>query len=263
MKKIHIAGSLALAICAAVAPSVWAASEPAAPDDAAASAISPPIVSREKWKAKPAVPGLMKEQKITGIILHHTAVRKNFQTSIENKLRNLQAFSQQPGRVSPTHTKPGWGDVPYHFYVGASGMVAEGRDVRYAGDTNTKYDTSGYIQVVIEGDFDKEMPEAAQLAATRDLLVWLMHTYDVPVKNIGIHKGHAQTSCPGSNFVAALPKLLADVAAQSKRVVNDACSRPPSWPGAHEGCERQPLDKRAEPASMPSADRPQEVVQNR
>lgn len=246
MSRLYKSGLLAILMSAVAATGAWSASEPSAADSAATNAISPPIISRERWKAKPALPG-MKEHKITGIILHHTAVRKNFSTTIESKLRNLQAFSQQPGRVSPTHTKPGWPDVPYHFYVGANGSVAEGRDVRYAGDTNTNYNTSGYIQVVIEGDFDKETPEAAQLAATRDLLVWLVHTYDLKPESISVHKGHAQTSCPGANFMAVLPKLIADVTGQSKRVVNDACSRKPAWPGADMGCEKRPNeDSRAE-----------------
>lgn len=205
----------------------------AAPEARASTASLPQIMTREQWKAKPALPG-MKEQKIVGIVLHHTAVRKNFTVPLDAKLRNLQTFSQQPGRISPTHEKPAWPDVPYHYYVGATGAIAEGRDVRYAGDTNTKYDTSGYIQVVIEGDFEREAPEAAELASTRDLLVWLMRTWDIPIDRITVHKDRAATTCPGANFMAVLPKLLENVAAQNKRSSTNARQRAPLplayWP---------------------------------
>jgi N-acetylmuramoyl-L-alanine amidase len=186
--------------------------------------LSPPILSREKWRARAPLPG-MREQNIKGIVLHHTAVRRNLKISLEEKMRALQAFSQRPAKVSPTHGKPAWPDVPYHFYVDAGGRIAEGRDVHFAGDTNTNYSTSGYIQVVVEGDFEKEVPGPAQLDALRDLLVWLALSWNVPTEKITVHKNHAATSCPGRNFMAALPNLLAQVAEYRKKVVNEVCSQ--------------------------------------
>ena len=188
-----------------------------------AAPVSPPILSREKWHAKPALPGL-KRQTVAGIILHHTAVRQDPRASLEKKMRGLQSFSQRPGQVSLTHGKPAWPDVPYHFYVDVSGRIAEGRDVSFAGDTNTNYNPSGYIQVVIEGDFEKETPDPAQLAALRELLVWMALNWDIPGDKITVHKSHASTSCPGKNFMAVLPDLLTQVAQQRRKVVEDYCA---------------------------------------
>jgi hypothetical protein len=192
-----------------------------------AAPVSPPIISREKWNAKPALPG-MKPHNIAGIILHHTAVKTNPAVTLARKMQGLQSFSQQPGQVTPTYRKPAWPDVPYHFYVGVDGRIAEGRDLRFAGDTNTNYDTSGYIQVVIEGDFEKEKPVLQQLDALRDLLVWLTLSWDIPTAKIGVHKGFAATTCPGRNFLAVLPTLLAKVEQERRKLVDDFCATAPA-----------------------------------
>lgn len=170
----------------------------------------PVILPREGWRAKAAGPG-MEPQTVTGIILHHTGVRKNPAVSLENKMRGLQSFSQNPGQVSPGHMKPAWPDVPYHFYVDAAGRIAEGRDVGFAGDTNTSYRTAGFIQVVVEGDFEKETPGAGQLNAVRDLLTWLLLWNGLSTGNISMHMDHAQTDCPGKNFKSVLPGLVSQV----------------------------------------------------
>ena len=187
------------------------------------SPLVPAILDRGGWKAKPALPG-MKEQKPAAIILHHTGVRQNPGVAFDAKLRGLQSFSQRPGQVSPTRTKPAWPDVPYHYYVDHAGRIAEGREVQYAGDTNTGYDTKNYIQVVVEGEFEQETPAPEQMSALRKILVWLMLAWNIPPEKISIHRDHAPTTCPGRNFVAVLPEMLALVAADRNKAISDICA---------------------------------------
>jgi hypothetical protein len=216
-----------LALCSALASGVAVAEPLSNGDDAhvrpaqpATDISRPVIVSRAEWRAKAPGPG-MAPQTVTGVILHHTGVRKNPAVPLENKMRNLQSFSQKPGEVSPEHRKPAWPDVPYHFYVDAAGRIAEGRDVGFAGDTNTNYNTAGFIQVAVEGDFEKETPGPAQLDAVRELLTWLLLWSGLSAENISMHMDHAQTDCPGKNFKTALPDLISRIreklAADSKR----------------------------------------------
>jgi hypothetical protein len=184
--------------------------QPSAPTQPRPNIAKPVIVSRAEWRAKAPEAG-MEPQTITGVILHHTGVRKNPKVSLENKMRGLQSFSQNPGQVSPGHWKPAWPDVPYHFYIDATGRIAEGRDVGFAGDTNTHYKTTGFIQIAVEGDFEKETPGTEQLNAMAELLTWLLLWNGLSTDNVSVHMDHAQTDCPGKNLKAALPALLSRI----------------------------------------------------
>lgn len=179
-------------------------------------ATRPAILTRTEWSAKEPLSGLV-PHRIKGIIVHHTGVGQNPRTSFKAKLRNLQAFSQRSETLASGRRKPAWPDLPYHFYIDASGTIAEGRDVRFAGDTNTNYDPSGYVQVVLEGNFDKEQPTAAQLKSLKQVLRWQMSMQSVPIDGISVHKDHASTNCPGKNLAAAIPGILAALKSERAR----------------------------------------------
>jgi hypothetical protein len=166
----------------------------------------PQIVSRQAWGAKSAVTNLMTPHKISGIMIHHTSVKQQPRVSLERKMRGLQGFSMRPGKVG-RRSKPAWGDVPYHYYIGVSGRTAEGRDLRFAGDTNTRYQTAGWIQVVLEGDFKSDIPNPAQLSALRNLTAYLKKRHAISGARIAGHNDHASTDCPGPNLKKHLPSL--------------------------------------------------------
>lgn len=175
---------------------------------------APEIVPRSAWGAKPANKSVMKAQNPREIVIHHTSARQQPKVSLEQKLRGLQNFSQTIGSVN-ARPKPAWGDVPYHYYIDAAGRIGEGRDVNYAGDTNTKYNTTNRIQIVVEGHFDTEQPSPAQLRSLDRLVVWLAGKYRVPAAKISGHNDHAATDCPGRNLKSYLPLLRNKVAKAS------------------------------------------------
>lgn len=168
----------------------------------------PDILSREQWNAAPAKPELMKRQTVREIIIHHTSVRQQPNISLGRKMRGLQGFSMRPGKVG-SRNKPAWGDVPYHFYIGVSGGIAEGRSLEFAGDTNTRYDTANRVQVVLEGHFDNERPNAKQIEALKQLLAWLAASHQLSASAISGHNDHAPTDCPGKHLKALFPEILA------------------------------------------------------
>ena len=79
------------------------------------------------------------------LTIHHTATVQNPARTIEEKMFGLQAFSQRDDSLAGGKKKPAWADVPYHYYVAVDGAVAEGREWRYVGDTNTEYNPAGPV----------------------------------------------------------------------------------------------------------------------
>jgi hypothetical protein len=168
----------------------------------------PPIVSRSEWGARePVLP--MREHRIERITIHHTATTQDTTRSLMEKLRGLQAFSQRDDSLADGRRKPAWADVPYHFYIAVDGSVGEARSWRYAGDTNTPYDPTGHLLVVVEGNFENEQLTVPQRRALESLVPALAQRFGVSGADLGAHKDYAPTRCPGRNLEAELPKLRA------------------------------------------------------
>jgi hypothetical protein len=190
----------------------------AAPLGAAGQRVeAPEIVPRSAWGARPADTALMQAHTPREIVIHHTAEPQRPGQTLAQKLQRLQRFSRAEGSVEG-RPKPPWGDVPYHYYIDAAGRIAEGRNIDYAGDTNTPYSTAGRIQIVLEGHFDTEAPGAAQKRSLDRLVVWLAARHRVPAAQISGHSDHVpSSSCPGRSLKSYLPLLREKVAKASTR----------------------------------------------
>jgi N-acetylmuramoyl-L-alanine amidase len=155
----------------------------------------PAIVSVETWGGAPvelARKAAAKQHRITHITLHHGGVAFLRDKDPAQYLRNLQTWSRNTRM---------WLDIPYHYLIDLDGNVYEGRDINYAGDTNTEYDPAGHALIVVLGNFEEIEPTAAQLEATAVMMAALAARYNVPVENIAGHKDYsAQTACPGKNL---------------------------------------------------------------
>ncbi len=111
------------------------------------------------------------------------------------------------------------GDTPYHFFIAASGQVAEGRELKFAAYSNTKYLTpiARHITVVLEGNFEKIEPTAAQISSLVSLLAKLAREHKVKLANIGTHAGvvkKGDTTCPGEKLIKRFPAVKAALAKQ-------------------------------------------------
>lgn len=182
------------------------------------------IVSRSEWGARdPVLP--MREHRIERITIHHTATRQNPARPLADKLRGLQAFSQRDDSLSDGRRKPAWADIPYHYYIAVDGSIGEARSWRYVGDSNTPYDPTGHLLVVVEGNFEEEQLTPAQRVALESMIVSLARRFDVPAANLGMHKDYASTRCPGRNIEAEMPRLRELVGTRSSRSSRPRSSR--------------------------------------
>ncbi len=165
------------------------------------------MLSRGDWGAKPALDG-QQAHKVRRITLHHTAVRAKPARALAQKMRSLQRFSQSDELLADGRRKRPWPDVPYHFYIDVNGQVAEGRNQRFAGDTNTNYDPAGHIGIALEGNFEVDRPTAAQEQALTALLRSLIREHGLTAADVGTHRNFAATACPGRHLEARLPAIL-------------------------------------------------------
>ena len=152
----------------------------------------PVVVAVAEWGGTPADPVKARRHTITHITLHHQGEPFKVGTDPRQYLRNLQTWSR--------NTK-GWLDIPYHYIIDLDGRVYAGRDIAYAGDTNTEYDPSGHALIEVVGNFEEVEPNQQQLDAVVTLMATLARKYAVPVEHIASHRDYSNnTVCPGANL---------------------------------------------------------------
>lgn len=150
------------------------------------------IVTAQQWGGTPAVDSLAKKHTISHITLHHQGEPFPKGKDPIQYLRNLQTWSRRDKH---------WIDIPYHYIIDLEGKVYEGRDIKYAGDTNTEYDPTGHALIEVVGNFEEVEPNQNQLDAVVKTMTWLAEKYNVPADSIRGHKDYSSiTVCPGKNL---------------------------------------------------------------
>jgi uncharacterized lipoprotein YddW (UPF0748 family) len=129
--------------------------------------------------------------KIQNITLHHTGSSEPL-TEDEDPVERLKRLYEWGAEDR------NWWDVPYHYLIDLDGTIYEGRDARYAGDTNTTYDTRGHLLITVMGNYDKQEPTKAQIETISNLMAWSADKYNLSPDDISAHYELADTGCPGS-----------------------------------------------------------------
>lgn len=194
---------LLLPACGSAPPAVRAEIERAAPSElvalggasalcdqvlrsAAGLADSASLICRQAWEAR-APAGAGSPHRITGLMIHHSAVTLADNRAAPQHLRSFQDSHQHSGFV----------DIAYHVGVDRNGNLYELRSPGIAGETYTDYDPSGWLLVLALGNFDEQEPTAAQLEGMARVLAWGAGTYGVDPAEVAGHRDAAATRCPG------------------------------------------------------------------
>lgn len=125
---------------------------------------------------------------ITSIVIHHTETPNQLPSSEVSRLINVQRYHIEDR---------GWGDIAYHYLIGPSGKIYEGRDWHYQGDSGTKYDLNGRLLVCMIGSFTDRLPEKEALISLIEFVAAKMQEHDVDSENLVTHRMVASTDCPG------------------------------------------------------------------
>jgi len=158
-----------------------------------ASVVAPAIVTPAEWGSKPQPFPAEYNQTPRAVLLHHAGENWKLGTDPAQKLRNLQSWGQRDKN---------WNDVPYHYLISPDGRIFEGRSVSYKPDTNTNFDTTGFINVQLWGNFEEQRVTQAQLASTVSVTAYLVDKHGLSIDSITTHMDEApgQTTCPGKDF---------------------------------------------------------------
>lgn len=173
----------------------------------------PPIVARADWGAREPdhnaanetgfasadnaegwldYPGDLRDVYRT-VVVHHSVL---YEEDDAMTMREIQAEHMDKRR---------WADVGYHFGVGRSGAVFEGRSLRARGTHVAGYNT-GSAGVVFFGNFQEQTPTPQQLEAGTSLINWLALRLEL-THLAGHSEFNPWSECPGANMVYYLDAL--------------------------------------------------------
>lgn len=185
--QLPLAGLCAIGLvgCAATA------TEPVEDAPAAAPVPKPTIVSGAEWNSEPLPFPEGYDHEPRQVLIHHSGVVWNEGTNPYNRMKNLQTWGKN---------ERNWMDVPYHFLIAPNGQIFEGRPLRYRPDTNTNFDTSGFVNVELMGSFNVQRVSLPQLESAVEVTAWLVSEYEMDVDEIQGHLDVASTGCPGEDL---------------------------------------------------------------
>lgn len=123
------------------------------------------------------------------VVIHHSGM---YESGDLSTLLGIQE-THRDGR--------GWADIGYHYVIGKTGTVYEGRDIHVRGSHVEGYNT-GSVGVCLMGNFMISTPADAQIGATIGLVRWLTRAF--ALTHLAGHSDFTFTECPGDNLFVYL-----------------------------------------------------------
>ena len=177
------------------------------------------VIRRSNWtRAGIARPGdIYPLRSVNRITIHHEGVTPYTATSEDATRQRLEIIRR--GHV----TVRGWADIGYHYLIDPAGRVWEGRPIQYQG-AHVKDQNENNLGIMVIGNFERQLPNAAQTASLDRFVASQMRQYRVPVSRVFTHRELAPTECPGRNLQRYL--VMARANGGSLRVALAAAGAP-------------------------------------
>ncbi len=182
------------------------------------------IVTVSQWGGTPADESKARLHSVQRITLHHQGVAFPRGNDPVQYLRNLQSWSRETRK---------WLDIPYHYIIDLDGIIYAGRDIRFAGDTNTEYDPAGHALIEVVGNYEEAEPNQSQLDAVTALMTALASKYAIAPESIHGHKDYSRdTICPGKNLYRYLENGYFRERVRANLEANGKAGRTSKLPGS-------------------------------
>ncbi|KDR07311.1 peptidoglycan-recognition protein LB-like [Zootermopsis nevadensis] len=152
----------------------------------------PEIVPRADWGAVAAVSiVVLTSLPVPYVVIHHTFLPGFCNTSqtCEAAMRSMQNYHQNTNQ---------WHDIGYHFCIGGTGKVYEGRGWDVVGTHTPKYNSNS-TGICFIGDFRTELPTPEMLSAAKSLIECGVERGSIsPEYKLLGHSQTRNTECPGA-----------------------------------------------------------------
>ena len=158
----------------------------------------PEIISASRWGASRPRVTLPPRGPLDHLVLHHTAypTRRIPGNSEEAQSRHMR-------EIERWHLERGFLAIGYHFVISPTGRIFVGRPVDRMG-AHVQGHNRGTVGICLMGDFERERPTVAALAALSAVRTRLIPgAAGLPLLAHRDHSGQA-TLCPGRHLVAYL-----------------------------------------------------------
>lgn len=161
---------------------------------------SAPVLRRSSWANEaPYLPKLYAATPYYMLTVHHQGADTTRVERQEDVARLLR-------HVAQSHLKRGYGDIGYHAIIDRSGVVWEGRSLRYQG-AHVSGHNPGNIGVMLLGNFERQRPSARQLDSLASTVRAFCSALDIAGRRVLGHRDLASTLCPGRYVYPHLPAI--------------------------------------------------------
>ena len=149
------------------------------------------MVHREQWAVSPVRGNNLPMNGVNRITLHHTGEHAGLEGVAEVEvLRRIEHYHQ---------VEKHWAAIGYHYLVGKTGRVYEGRPVHYQG-AHVLANNEHNLGIVVLGNFDLQAMTAAQKDKAKSFGMLVRKQYSLSIARVYTHQEIVSTECPGTGM---------------------------------------------------------------